>query len=404
MKSFATDVALQTDGKIVMSGYTWENVTGDVFVIRLNTDGSLDNTFGTDGVALVSNSTDVTESIAVQSDGKILIGGYTDDSFTVARFNTDGTLDTDFGNNGWSIVGFGSPSYIKDITLQDDGKIVAAGFAIGAAYQMAAARLNADGTIDNTFGSNGAVAFNVGDGNDFAFAVAVDDNGKVLIGGHKWISNIGLKYDLAVVRLNEDGSFDTSYGDNGVAIARVVDGSNYAGDILLQSDGKVVIAGYTVLETVYDLAMARFDVDGNLDDTFGVGGMVNTDYNGGEDYGSAIALQPDDKIILAGNTFTGSGTSEILVARYDNTVLGTGDFQNIAFSLYPNPANDYITIDLNGTSSNYQVAIFDMLGKKVYNTEIEGTKQIDVSSLAAGAYFVRLNSNSQATTIRFIKQ
>lgn len=100
MKSFATDVALQTDGKIVMSGYTWENVTGDVFVIRLNTDGSLDNTFGTDGVALVSNSTDVTESIAVQSDGKILIGGYTDDSFTVARFNTDGTLDTDFGNNG----------------------------------------------------------------------------------------------------------------------------------------------------------------------------------------------------------------------------------------------------------------------------------------------------------------
>ena len=404
MKSFATDVALQTDGKIVMSGYTWENVTGDVFVIRLNTDGSLDNTFGTDGVALVSNSTDVTESIAVQSDGKILIGGYTDDSFTVARFNTDGTLDTDFGNNGWSIVGFGSPSYIKDITLQDDGKIVAAGFAIGAAYQMAAARLNADGTIDNTFGSNGAVAFNVGDGNDFAFAVAVDDNGKVLIGGHKWISNIGLKYDLAVVRLNEDGSFDTSYGDNGVAIARVVDGSNYAGDILLQSDGKVVIAGYTVLETVYDLAMARFDVDGNLDDTFGVGGMVNTDYNGGEDYGSAIALQPDDKIILAGNTFTGSGTSEILVARYDNTVLGTGDFQNIAFSLYPNPANDYITIDLNGTSSNYQVAIFDMLGKNVYNTEIDGTKQIDVSSLAAGAYFVKLNSNSQTTTIRFIKQ
>src|SRR5690554_6731733 len=404
MKSFATDVALQADGKIVMSGYTWDNVTGDVFVIRLNTDGSLDNTFGTDGVALVSNSTDVTESIAVQSDGKILIGGYTDDSFTVARFNTDGTLDTDFGNNGWSIVGFGSPSYIKDITLQDDGKIVAAGFAIGAAYQMAAARLNADGTIDNTFGSNGAVAFNVGDGNDFAFAVAVDDNGKVLIGGHKWISNIGLKYDLAVVRLNEDGSFDTSYGDNGVAIARVVDGSNYAGDILLQSDGKVVIAGYTVLETVYDLAMARFDVDGNLDDTFGIGGMVNTDYNGGEDYGSAMALQPDDKIILAGNTFTGSGTSEILVARYDNTVLGTGDFQNIAFSLYPNPANDYITIDLNGTSSNYQVAIFDMLGKNVYNTEIDGTKQIDVSSFEAGAYFVKLNSNLQTTTIRFIKQ
>src|SRR5690554_4244257 len=322
----------------------------------------------------------------------------------MARFNTDGTLDTDFGSNGWAIVGFGSPSYIKDIALQNDGKIVAAGFAIGAAYQMAAARINADGTVDNTFGSNGTVAFNIGDGNDFGSAVAVDDSGKILIGGHKWISNIGLKLDLAVVRLNEDGTFDTSYGDNGVAIARVVDGSNYADDMLLQPDGKAIIAGYTALETVYDLAMARFDVDGNLDDTFGVDGMVNTDYNGGEDYGSAIALQPDNKIILVGNTFTSSGTSEILVARYDNTVLGTDDFQSLGFSLYPNPANDYITIDLNGTSSNYQVAIFDVLGKNVYNTEIEGTKQIDVSALAAGAYFVKLNSNSQSTTIRFIKQ
>lgn len=173
---------------------------------------------------------------------------------------------------------------------------------------------------------------------------------------------------------------------------------------MLQPDGKVIIAGYTVLETVYDLAMARFDVDGNLDDTVGVDGMVNTDLNGGEDYGKAIALQPDNKIILVGYSFTTSGNAEIVVARYDNKVLGAEDFQNIGFSIYPNPTNDYITIDLNGTSSSYQVAIFDMLGKNVYSTEIEGTKQIDVSSLAAGAYFVKLNSNSQSTTIRLIKQ
>jgi len=147
VKSFAIDVALQSDGKIVMSGYTWDNVTGDVFVIRLNTYGSLDNSFGTDGVALVNNSTDVTESIAIQTDGKILIGGYTDDSFTVVRFNSGGTLDTDFGNNGWAKVNFGMASYINDIALQNDGKIVAAGFAIGGVYQMAAARLNADGIL-----------------------------------------------------------------------------------------------------------------------------------------------------------------------------------------------------------------------------------------------------------------
>lgn len=389
-----------------MAGYTWDNVSGDIFVIRLNIDGSLDNTFGTNGISIADNSNDIAETVSIQNDGKILVGGYTDSNFTVARFNIDGTLDTTFGINGWAITEFDAAvSYVKDMAIQNDGKIVLAGFAISSAlYKMAAARLNSDGSLDNSFGTNGKVIFNIGYGNDFAEGVVIQDDGKIVLGGHKWISNFELKYDLAAVRLNEDGSFDTTYGDNGVTTARIVDGSNYSDNMLIQADGKVIIVGHTILDGEYNLAMVRFETNGDLDSTFGTDGMVNTDFEGGEDYGKGVALQPDNKIVLAGETFTTAGGSEILVARYQNTLLGTEDFQNIEFLLYPNPANEQITIEMSDASLNYQVTIFDVLGKKVFTSEIQKVGNIDVSALASGTYLVKLNSENKSSVVRFVKQ
>lgn len=407
MKSFATDVALQADGKIVMSGYTWDNVTGDIFALRLNTDGTFDNSFGSNGVALVDNGSDVSEAVAIQDDGKILVGGYTNDNFTVARFNTDGSLDTTFGTNGWSITTFSiGSSYVKDVKIQNDGKIVLGGFLIDdlSIFEMALARLNSDGSIDNSFGTDGMVYFNIGNGNDFGEALAIQDDGKILLGGHKWISNIGLKHDLAVVRLNEDGTFDNTYGDNGVTTARLEDGPNYSGDIVLQDDGKLIIAGYTVRGTEYNLAMARFNTDGNLDDTFGVGGMVSTDFNQREDYGTAITLQPDNKIILAGYSYAPTGGSEVIVVRYENEVLGTEDFQNVRFNLFPNPANSQITVQLSDDSTSYELEIYDVSGKKVYASEIQSTTNINVSDFASGAYLVKLTSDNNSSVVRFVKQ
>lgn len=405
-KSYGTAVALQEDGKIVIGAYTWDNVTGDFALIRLNEDGSFDNSFGHSGIVIAnSNRSEVSETMVILDDGKILLGGYSDDNFAVAKFNADGTIDTSFGANGYSITTFmSSPSFIKKIALQSDGKIVLAGFLINESniYEMAVARLNTDGTLDNSFGTDGKISFNIGNGNDYLEGVAIQDDGKILLGGHKWIMNFGLRHDLAVVRLHENGSFDTTYGDNGVATARLVDGANYSRDILLQPDNKVIISGFTVLEEEYNMAMARFDSDGNLDDTFGIDGMVSTNIH--EDYSNAITLQGDNKIILAGYSYNASGASEFIVARYDNQVLGTEDFQHVKLRLYPNPANEQITIELNDGSSNYQLEIFNILGEKVIVSEIQKSKQIDVSALASGVYLVKLNSNSQTTTVRFVKQ
>lgn len=408
LKSFVMGMAQQPDGKILLGGRTWDNVSGDFALVRLNEDGSFDNTFGTNGIALIQTpETEAAEAMTLLDDGKIIMVGYRDDNLTAAKFNTDGSLDTSFGVNGWAVVSFSDQaSYADDVAIQDDGKILISGFSLNGdnRFQVAAARLNTDGSVDNSFGTNGTVLFNVGEWNDFGEGVAIQDDGKILIGGHKWISNVQQKHDLFVARLNTDGSLDTSYGNNGAATARLVDGANYAKGLVLQADGKPILAGYTVLQGEINMAMVRFDTTGELDSTFNGDGMVSFDYEGREDYGYAIALQADNKIILAGYSYGGGG-SEFEVARFLNDeTAGTEDFQNLEFRLFPNPANNQITIELSDASSNYQVAIYDVLGKQVYTSEIQKVGNIDVSALASGTYLVKLNSENKTNVVRFVKK
>ncbi len=409
-KSYATDVVLQDDGKIVLGARTYDNVSGNFALVRLNEDGSFDSSFGTNGIVIASTGgNDVSASILIADDGKILLAGDSDNSFSVAKFNSDGSLDTSFGINGWAITVFdNASSFIQQIAFQNDGKIVMGGFVVNSVgrYQMAAARMNPDGTLDNGFGVGGKLFFNIGIDQDFATALAIQSDGKILLGGHTYItSNPRLSYDFAVVRLDTDGDFDTTYGTNGVATAQIVDEANYTNGMIIQSDDKVVLAGRTVKIMDYDLAMVRFDTEGNLDTTFGNDGKVSTDVNGREDHGYAIALQPDNKIILAGYSYpAGADDSAIVVARFNNDdTVGIEDQNNNEFSLYPNPAREQLTIEMNDASSIYQLEIFDMLGKEVYKTEIQKMGQIDVSVLAAGTYLMKLNSNSRSTTVRFVK-
>lgn len=408
-KSFGMDVALQNDGKIVVGARTWDNVTGDMVLARFNADGSFDTTFGTNGVVIAnSGGSDVLASVLIADDGKIYIAGDSDDNFSIARYNTDGTMDSSFGTNGWSFIAFDSSSYAQDMAFQNDGKIVLGGFSIitGGRYQMAAARITADGTLDSSFGIGGKVAFNFGIDHDIATTLGIQSDGKIVLGGHTYItSNPRLAYDFAVVRLNTDGSFDNTYGNNGVTTTQIVDEANYANGLVIQADDKVVLAGRTVKLFDYDFAMIRFNTDGTLDNTFGNGGKVSTDNDGKEDHGYAIALQPDNKIILAGHSYSAGGNdSEIVVARYTDETLGVADNLNVEFRLYPNPANDYITITSKDASVNYEVAIFDVLGKSVITSEIEKVGRIDVSSLAAGTYFAKLTSNNKSSVVRFVKQ
>ncbi|WP_310993366.1 T9SS type A sorting domain-containing protein [Aequorivita marina] len=410
VKSFIMDLAQQPDGKIVIGGRTWDNESGNFALVRLNEDGSFDDTFGTNGIAhIITSEADVSEKISLLDDGKIIVAGYRDNNFAVAKFNADGSVDSTFGINGWYTFIFeNAESFATDIAIQNDDKVVISGFAHNTdnRFQITAARLTADGNPDSSFGTNGKVIFNVGDWNDFGESIAIQSDGKILIAGHKWIANAQQRHDFFVAKLNTNGSLDTSYGDNGVGTARLVDGANYTSEMVLQADEKPVLVGSTVLNGEYNSALVRFDTDGFPDFSFGDEGMTSIDVNGREDYGEAIALQADEKIIVAGYSYTASGSdSEFVVTRFLNDgMVGTEDFQNLEFNLYPNPATDQLTLELNDATSTYQIDVFDVLGKRVISTEIQKVGTINVSALAPGTYVLKLNSDNKANAIRFVKQ
>lgn len=408
VKSFATDIALQNDGKIVMSAYTWNDVKGEFAAIRLNSDGSFDSTFGNQGVKLISNQgSGVTQSLRIQDDGKILLAGYYNDEFAVLRLDTDGTIDNSFGVSGWAITTFaGASSFIEEIEIQDDGKIVQGGLVLSTSqiFEMGVARLNTDGTIDQTFGSQGTLRFNIGNGNDFVTGVAIQNNGKIVLGGHTWIDNVELKHDFAMIRLEANGDFDLTYGNNGVSTAQIVDGSNYASGIVIQEDQKVILGGSTVKNADYKFGLLRFNTDGSLDQTFGAAGtgMVSPDFNGRECYGDELNLQPDGDIILVGNSFS-NGTSEMIVVRFKNETLGLAENSISNLNIYPNPSSEFITVELNDNSSSFQVEIRDVLGRAVYGATLNQSDKIDVSDFKKGTYFVKVGSNDRSEVIKFVK-
>ncbi len=319
-------IAIQPDGKIVMGGYTYLNGTDYRFAaVRLNADGSSDLNFGDNGSlylnGIVSDSDyDVCSSIALQADGKIVMGGYTrfdgHNRFGAARLTTDGSPDTTFGDNGsiyFDPIGSGSDDDgCQSIALQADGKIVMVGYtSFNSIIRFAAARLNADGLPDTTFGDNGSMYLDViapESTNDVCNSIALQANGKIVMGGYTKLDNTD--YRFAAARLNSDGSPDANFGDNGsIYLNQIITGGaddDECNSITLQSDGKIVMGGYTSLNDAdYRFAAVRLTSNGSPDVTFGDGGLIYLNQiiaGGTDDECFSITLQPDGKIVMGGYT------------------------------------------------------------------------------------------------------
>ncbi len=312
-------VTLQTDGKIIVSGL---HQSSTPFVARYNSNGTVDTSFGTNGsiVPLAGSR------VAVQADGKILVGGSNQGSMTVARYTSNGAaLDTAFGTNGAVTFPTGSDFdtfSLSDLIVQPDQKVVLVGTqAIGNFTNFVIVRLNTDGTPDETFVSNG---FRILDYFDFpnnrfnaAKAVAIQSDGKIVMSGDMLDNDAHRQITLA--RLNTNGSLDTTaFGTNGkgTVITPLANFYQSRGALVLQSNGKIVMAGTIDNEITTDLAMARFNSNGSLDTTFGGTGIVVTDF-GSNERSSDLVLQTDGKIIVVGK-ISGSDFSDILLVRYNS--------------------------------------------------------------------------------------
>jgi uncharacterized delta-60 repeat protein len=314
--AFAQALALQPDGKIVVAGSTWSGSRQVGVLARFAPDGSLDPSLGTNGTTATAPATRVWAfALALQPDGKIVLAGRANDysaAFALARYRADGTLDPSFGSGGQATLALGEYTGAYGLAIQPDGKIVVAGSTTGTRYDLALARINPNGTPDAGFGTNGVATTTIGEG-AAAYAVVVQPDGKIVAAGSSAPANGYSR--IAVARYGSDGSLDGSFGSGGTVTTPAVGPHDARVNALaVQPDGKIVAAGY---DSGQGLAIDRLTRDGRLDSGFGSGGRVLTKL-GWYSEAASVALQPDGKIVVVGRAPIGA-ISGFAVARYDAT-------------------------------------------------------------------------------------
>jgi uncharacterized delta-60 repeat protein len=322
-----SELALQPDGKIVAVGQARSPGTFnvDITVVRYNSDGSYDTTFGSGGIVQthLAGTDDQGSGVVLQPDGKIVVAGRTGNSFyanfVILRYNSNGSPDSTFGSTGSVTThfdgGYQTTANARDVALLPDGKLVAAGFYFkdsGYPTVHAFVRYNPNGSLDTTFGDGGKVVSSVA---GFPDHLLPKPDGRFLVVGH-----IGVGYhdnDFELAQYNADGSLDTGFGSNGKVTTSFTAGSDdLAHAVALQPDGKIVVAGETGNYPHFHFALARYSSDGQLDPTFGTNGKVSTALSSSWDAAYSLALQPDGKIVLAGECDQCPGGLDFALVRY----------------------------------------------------------------------------------------
>ncbi|CAN5215675.1 hypothetical protein BH11BAC5_BH11BAC5_14380 [soil metagenome] len=339
-------IAVQTDGKLVAAGSTWNGTNYDFALVRYNNDGSIDKTFGKNGNQILDfGATEEVNGLAIQADGKIIAAGssYTNSGgiFCVARYKTNGTLDSTYSEDGKSTIGIGTADILSNIALQADGKLVLAGMTYTDinydSTSFSVARLTTEGILDSTFNNTGKQLTSF-DRASNGSSVVIQGNGKIVVTGWAVISG---KDNFALARYNANGSLDSSFSHDGKQTS-VFGGDDYFGtSMAIQNDGKIILAGYgETLDGARNYAvLARYNSNGDLDNSFGNAG--NTFFFGQSDYSGAVAINNTGTIALAGNNptivfFKPNGTPD---SAYGNSGIltssvgvGGGSWKTLLFS------------------------------------------------------------------------
>jgi uncharacterized delta-60 repeat protein len=317
--------AIQADGKVVAVGSTNDfTATQNFALARFNPDGTLDTNFGNGGRVTTDfglNLPDQATSVVIQSDGKIVAGGWTTtqsgaSEFALARYNPDGTLDKNFGNGGLVVTPFNGGATLSGLALQPDGKILAA----GSNGNFILVRYNADGSRDSTFGTGGIAITGgpLGNGGT-ARAILLQPDGKIVLGGQT------ANGQSAVARYNPNGTLDTGFGNGGIVITTF---GFHQGETIralaLLPDNRIVATGaVNALNATSDISLLCLTPDGRLDVTFGTGGLVHTDLGNSDDAGNAVVVTADGHIVVAGSRAVPGGSDAVVVGYNSDGSLDT---------------------------------------------------------------------------------
>ena len=396
-------IAIQPDGKIIAAGYASISGTSNDFALaRYNTNGSLDTTFDLDGkvtTAFGPSTNDRAFSIALQSGGEIVVAGYNTNStttqrdFAVTRYNSNGSLDTSFDNDGMVSLSLApGMDECRTVMIQTDGKIVVAGFSFDFSTRVfAVVRFNTNGSLDNSFDNDGIVTTSIGSNDDAGYAAALQSDGKIVVTGY----NHGTTYDFAVIRYNTNGSLDSTFDTDGIVTTSIGIAADVPYALAIQNDGKILAAGQ-IENPLSDFAIVRYNPDGSLDNSFDSDGKVTTNIGSSisDDIIQTIALQSDGKIVVAGQTSDGTIYDFALARYYSNgsTGLNLNDDKKNSYLLYPNPFTKQTTLHLNQTLKNATLNLFNTNGQQVTQLlNISGQSIIiNRDQLSSELYFIQL--------------
>lgn len=379
-----SDALIESDGKIVIVGeFSTYNGVARNCIVRINADGTLDPTFNISSGAILS-----IDCVSKQNEKYIITGTFSlinnVNSNHIARLNSDGTSDTTFNSNG--VSGNGNVGIAENIVL-NDGKIMIVGAFTSCQNQSRnrIARLNADGTLDTSFNPGLGANSNI-------FSIALQNDNKFIIGGNFAQYNGVIKQLIA--RINSDGTLDTSFSfESGYEVMPTA--------LVYQNDGKIIVGGWTALETGNDKYLARLNSNGSFDPNFDTGTDFDNPIN-------CLSLQTDGKILVGGWFTNYNGTNINRVLRLNNElVLAQNEYEdNQSFHLYPNPTNAIVTIDLAKFSDkNVVLTLMDTAGKQLFKTTSTSILQntIDLSTYSSGIYFLKLTSEGLNLTKKIIK-
>ncbi len=328
----AQAVAIQRDGKIVVAGWAYSGSNDDFALARYLSNGSLDTTFGTGGKVMtpIGISVDRIYDMALQSDGKIVVVGHAwngfNNDFAIARYEMNGSLDTTFGGVGSVITDINGSleDYAKAVAIGSDGKIIVAGFSDnGSRKDIALVRYLPNGTLDTAFGNGGKIHHITYGGTSEGWAVALQSDGKIVVAGTK---DDGTYYNMVAVRFLADGTPDSGFGYQGIVTVHVATHA-YAYDLAIQRDGKIVLAGDSldITQGYEHLTLSRLNSDGTLDTTFHTNGYyvldpLETRYSDAK----AVALTCKQEIIAAGAlTIDAPTLQDFFVYHLDNADFGS---------------------------------------------------------------------------------
>jgi uncharacterized delta-60 repeat protein len=336
---------IQDDGKLVAAGLVWNGTNNDFVVARYNVNGKPDSTFDSDGIQTTDfGGKDEAVAVLIQAGGKIVVSGNSDNRFAIARYNADGTPDNLFSGDGKITIPVGFADVAQSAALQADGKILVAGHSFNDANfdssRLAIIRVNLNGTTDNTFSGDGILLADVGSSRMQGGFVAVQNDGKIVLGG----SVRRDKYNLLALRYHPDGSVDNSFSGDGFQLYDFGSDEFNISDLVIHDDGKIVAGGYsqTGNSSAYSFVLARISPDGSPDSSLSDDGYQRTSFDAGTNFARSVAIWTNGTIAVGGQIGNHFGIALYKASGVLDSAFGTNGVQKTQIGVTESRINSLV--------------------------------------------------------------